>query len=92
MEIEIADLRGHFNIFELVGPKSSQVIHGILKLANPEERQSVRKVRRVISNNVASYLMSNPPQFWNELETLQSPGSVPRGMVIGLKVNDPRLK
>ena len=30
-------------------------------------------------------------KFWNQLKDLHSPGSVPRGMIIGLKVNDPRL-
>ncbi|KAG8816139.1 hypothetical protein FRC17_000417 [Serendipita sp. 399] len=30
--VEIADLRGHFCSFDLVGPKSSQVIHGALNL------------------------------------------------------------
>ncbi|KIJ54374.1 hypothetical protein M422DRAFT_221979 [Sphaerobolus stellatus SS14] len=29
--------------------------------------------------------------FWNQLKDLSSPGSVPRGMIIGLKIHDPRL-
>jgi ribonuclease P/MRP protein subunit POP1 len=31
-------------------------------------------------------------QFWSSLKDLQTSGSVPRGMVIGFKVYDPRLK
>ncbi|KAF8527485.1 ribonucleases P/MRP protein subunit POP1-domain-containing protein [Hysterangium stoloniferum] len=30
-------------------------------------------------------------QFWSQLKDLQTPGSVPRGMIVGLKVQDPRL-
>ncbi|KAF8710662.1 POP1 protein, partial [Rhizoctonia solani] len=38
---EIVDLSGDINAFELVGPRTSQVIHGALKLANsgPEVKQ-----------------------------------------------------
>ena len=32
------------------------------------------------------------PQFWDSLTDLQTTGTVPREMVIGLKVLDPRLK
>lgn len=31
VEVEIADLREHVNVFEIMGPKSSQVIKGALK-------------------------------------------------------------
>lgn len=37
-------------------------------------------------------LTSAGPQFWNSLTDLQTSGSITRGMVIGLKVLDPRLK
>ncbi|KAH8108673.1 POP1-domain-containing protein [Phellopilus nigrolimitatus] len=42
VEIEVADLRDQFNIFELVGPKSSQVIHGALTIANDENRDAFK--------------------------------------------------
>lgn len=32
-QVEIADLSGDLNAFEMVGPRTSQVIHGALKLA-----------------------------------------------------------
>ena len=43
VKVELADLRNQFNIFELMGPKSSQVIHGALVLAN-EKRPELKKV------------------------------------------------
>lgn len=43
-EIEIADLRGHVNAFELTGPKSSQVIHGVMKLVSEDKRKDVKEV------------------------------------------------
>lgn len=36
VEVEIADLRGQFNSFELIGPKSSQVIRGALTLSQSD--------------------------------------------------------
>lgn len=43
-EIEIADLRGHTNTFEFIGPKSSQVIHGVMKLVSEDKRKEVKEV------------------------------------------------
>ena len=43
-EIEVADLRGHVNAFELTGPKSSQVIHGVMKLVSEDKRKEVKEV------------------------------------------------
>ncbi|KIK93095.1 hypothetical protein PAXRUDRAFT_829342 [Paxillus rubicundulus Ve08.2h10] len=72
-EIEIADLRGSVNAFEIMGPMSSQVIKGALSPVGSEDRGDFKK-------------------FWGSLTDLQTPGNVPRGMVIGFKVLDPRLK
>ncbi|KAH7885023.1 ribonucleases P/MRP protein subunit POP1-domain-containing protein [Phlebopus sp. FC_14] len=72
-EIEIDDLRGSVNAFEITGPKSSQVIRGALSPAGGEDRQEFKK-------------------FWESMADLQTAGSIPRGMVIGFKVLDPRLK
>ena len=42
-EVELADLREHFNIFELVGPKATQVIKGALRPVN-DNRAEFNKV------------------------------------------------
>ncbi|KAI0352614.1 POP1-domain-containing protein [Trametes cingulata] len=70
-EVEMADLREQFNVFEIMGPKASQVIKGALKPVD-DKREDFKK-------------------FWASLNKIQSAGSVPRGMVIGFTVHDPRL-
>ncbi|THH04517.1 hypothetical protein EW145_g5466 [Phellinidium pouzarii] len=42
-EIEVADLRNKFNIFELMGPKSSQVIHGALSPTKDDNRDELKE-------------------------------------------------
>ncbi|EIW59552.1 POP1-domain-containing protein [Trametes versicolor FP-101664 SS1] len=71
VEVEIADLREQFNVFEIMGPKASQVLKGALKPVD-DNREDSKK-------------------FWASLSKIQSAGSVPRGMVIGFMVHDPRL-
>lgn len=69
--IELVDLRSRINCFEIIGPKSSQVLRGVLT-ADHEERTTFH-------------------EFWSQLRNVQTPGAVPRGMVVGLQVIDPRL-
>ena len=42
--VEIADLRGHFNTFEIIGPKSNQVLKGALKPIPQDDRASFAQV------------------------------------------------
>jgi hypothetical protein len=43
-KVEVFDLRGKFNIFELMGPKSSQVIKGTLTPAFDDESEEFSQV------------------------------------------------
>jgi ribonuclease P/MRP protein subunit POP1 len=43
-EVEIADLRGSVNTFEIMGPKASQVIKGALSSVGDDDRQEFKKV------------------------------------------------
>lgn len=43
-EIEIADLRDHVNVFEIMGPKSSQVLKGALTPVGEDKREEFKKV------------------------------------------------
>ncbi|GJJ13300.1 hypothetical protein Clacol_007552 [Clathrus columnatus] len=70
--IDLVDLRSSVNCFEIMGPRSSQVLKGVLSAIDQEEREIFH-------------------QFWSQLRDVQTPAAVPRGMVIGFKVNDPRL-
>ena len=54
-EAEMADLREHFNIFEVMGPKASQVIKGALKPVD-DKRGDFKKVRYSYS----SFSVSHP--------------------------------
>ena len=47
-EVEIADLREHFNVFEIMGPKSSQVIKGALKPVLEDKREEFKKVAVIL--------------------------------------------
>ncbi|KII86967.1 hypothetical protein PLICRDRAFT_276152 [Plicaturopsis crispa FD-325 SS-3] len=73
VEVEIADLREHVNVFEIMGPRANQIIKGALTPVVDDEREEFKK-------------------FWAALTDLQTSGSVPRGMVVGFKIYDPRLK
>lgn len=43
-EVEIVDLRGSVNAFEIMGPKASQVIKGALSSVADDDRQEFKKV------------------------------------------------
>lgn len=42
-EVELADLREHLNVFEIMGPKSSQVIRGALRPVADDIRPEFKK-------------------------------------------------
>ncbi|KAK0201890.1 POP1-domain-containing protein [Desarmillaria ectypa] len=73
VDVEIADLRGKVNIFEIMGPKSSQVLKGALQPIASDDRIGFK-------------------EFWSSLAGIQTTGSLPRGIIVGFTVNDPRLK
>ena len=89
-KVEIVDLRGKFNIFELMGPKSSQVIKGALTPVPSEERKELNPVSPVPA--CIPRVLNSTLQFWDGLQLLQCPGGLPSDMVIDLKVYDPRLR
>ncbi|KAG6906953.1 hypothetical protein DXG01_011213 [Tephrocybe rancida] len=43
VEVEIADLRGQINIFEIMGPKSNQVLRGALSPVPQDKREDFKK-------------------------------------------------
>lgn len=64
-QVEIADLSGDLNAFEMVGPRTSQVIHGAFKLA--DNGQEARKVRTIPSLhktelNIMVLVLASPSQ------------------------------
>ncbi|KAJ3894258.1 POP1-domain-containing protein [Lentinula edodes] len=73
VDVELIDIRGEVGIFEIMGPKSNQVLRGSLSPVMAQASDDFKK-------------------FWASLGNIQSCGSVPRGMIIGFLVNDPRLR
>ncbi|KAJ7044056.1 ribonucleases P/MRP protein subunit POP1-domain-containing protein [Mycena alexandri] len=71
--VDLEDLSGQVNAFEIMGPKSNQILKGALSPVSQDSREDFNK-------------------FWASMTDLQTSGSIPRGMVIGFKVLDPRLK
>ncbi|KAL1736710.1 ribonucleases P/MRP protein subunit POP1-domain-containing protein [Schizophyllum commune] len=71
-DVEIADLRGEVNIFEIMGPQANQVLRGALRAVPRGEGEF--------------------DQFWASLKDLQTSGAVPRNMIVGFTVDDPRLR
>lgn len=47
VEIELASLRGQINVFEIMGPKSNQVIKGALTPVAEDKREEFKKVQNV---------------------------------------------
>ncbi|KAI0345981.1 POP1-domain-containing protein [Trametopsis cervina] len=43
VDVDIADLRNEVNVFEIMGPKASQIIHGALKPVPTENRDGFKK-------------------------------------------------
>ncbi|EKM51892.1 uncharacterized protein PHACADRAFT_127885 [Phanerochaete carnosa HHB-10118-sp] len=48
--VEMADLRSQVNVFEIMGPKSSQVIKGALKPVNGDSREEFKKCWNELAN------------------------------------------
>ena len=71
-QLQIRDLRGEIDSFELTGPKSGQVLKRILRVCNDETTEK--------------------KAFFDALGHMQNAGVLAEGMVVGLKVYDPRLQ
>jgi ribonuclease P/MRP protein subunit POP1 len=74
--VELADLREQLLAFDVLGPRATHVLRGALRPAHGGAHDA-RAAFRV---------------FWAGLRGLQSAESVPRGMVVGFTVDDPRLQ
>lgn len=59
VEIEIADLREHINVFEIMGPKSSQVLKGALTPVGEDKREEFKKVCPFQTSTYESFVIDN---------------------------------
>jgi len=49
VNLEISDLKGHLNAFEIMGPKASQVIKGALSPVRSEQRGEFQQVGHLLT-------------------------------------------
>jgi ribonuclease P/MRP protein subunit POP1 len=97
VKVELNDVRESVCVFELTGPKSGKVLKGALgELVRDEPREEIKTVRPRPATRTPTARRSTDPllffKIWKELPDIASPGSVPRGMVLGLRTYDPRLQ
>ena len=95
-KIIMKDLRDEICAFEMMGPRCSNVLRGVLGIA---------KERKTTSSSTGSGDMqvdgqesdvgrgaSPKERFWNGMRFTQSSGQLGEGLVAGLTVHDPRLR
>ncbi|KAI8366103.1 NUC188 domain-containing protein [Radiomyces spectabilis] len=79
-EVQVVDQRDNLLRFELSGPRSTALLQSVL--APVEESQHAQAAGMTSSNG----------QLWRNIKNLRSSGSLPPGVVIGLTVQDPRIR
>jgi len=62
-EVEIADIREQVNAFEIMGPKSSQVLRGALTAVNGDDRADFKMVRTSIYRGVDMFYFIDSSSF-----------------------------
>ena len=79
----ITDLRDEVLMFQLTGPRSTALLHAVLDTVQVDT-DATNGMHR--SNTV------NANQVWNSFKYLRSSASLPAGAVLGITVQDPRLR
>lgn len=90
--VEMKDLRGAMNSFEIMGPRSMQILEGIL---DPCRTESAPKKAVSAEDHVLYALAPTDSlirKFLSHLKYAQTPQNIPERLVVGLSVYDPRLR
>jgi ribonuclease P/MRP protein subunit POP1 len=96
--LELRDLRGEFNSFEITGPKAIQIIGSVFDICRSEipPKKAVSRLVQTLQpfflipvDNHGSFRFL---KFVRHLKYAQSPQNVPERLVVGLHVYDPRLR
>jgi len=82
--VAVRDLRDEILMFELTGPRSTALLQAILTTAEPTNNEQTDATSR--SNNTKAN------DIWHCMEHLRSSSSLPAGAVLGITVQDPRLR
>lgn len=86
--LQIRDLRGELESFEIMGPKSGEVLRRVLRLCKSEKGVK-SKVGQIIIVTFLPHGYTDRIQFFN---ALGDPAEVPSRAIVGLNVHDPRLQ
>ena len=106
--IVMKDLRGDICAFELMGPRSASVLRGVMGLVKDQTLRSDTSAVGPDLDTMAvdddGFLegeqeddpdevpKSAKKRFWTGMKYVQSSGQLSEGMVVGLRVHDPRLR
>ncbi|KAG2178757.1 hypothetical protein INT43_001603, partial [Umbelopsis isabellina] len=83
--VALTDLRDEILMFELTGPRSTALLHAILDtvITNNDKQDDI---------NATGLSKDKASEVWSVLKHLRSSSSLPAGAILGLNVQDPRLK
>ena len=104
--IVMKDLRGDICAFELMGPRSASVLRGVIGLVKDQavgstagdqqpdsmDMEITQAMEQEDEEHFDQVGGSEKERFWNGMKFVQSSGQLSEGMVVGLKVHDPRLR
>jgi ribonuclease P/MRP protein subunit POP1 len=106
--IVMKDLRGDICAFELMGPRSASVLRGVMGLVKDQTLRSDTSAvepdldaMAVDDDEILEGEQEDDPdevsksakkRFWTGMKHVQSSGQLSEGMVVGLRVHDPRLR
>ncbi|KAM3579893.1 Ribonucleases P/MRP protein subunit pop1 [Umbelopsis sp. WA50703] len=82
--VEITDLRDEILMFELTGPRSTALLHAVLDTISTNDGEQ--------SDSTSEASSSKANEVWNVLKHLRTSSSLPAGAVLGITVQDPRLR
>ncbi|KAG2180764.1 hypothetical protein INT44_003771, partial [Umbelopsis vinacea] len=81
--VVVTDLRDEILMFQLTGPRSTALLHAVLDTV---------QVDTAAPNGTQRSDTSNANKVWSSFKYLRSSASLPAGAVLGITVQDPRLR
>jgi ribonuclease P/MRP protein subunit POP1 len=87
VNLQIRDLRGEVDGFEITGPMAGQVLRRVLRLCKSEASE-----KHMVKHIHPRWIVAHAGQFFEALGSAQSSAEFPDGLVAGVKAYDPRLQ
>lgn len=83
--VQLKDLRGEIDSFEIMGPKAARVLRRILRLVKSENKEKTQ-----VGHMIKGVRGKADCQTFNSLSAVQA-GEITDGLIAGILVHDPRL-